>query len=159
MGSCQAATVAEFREFLFSILKSEAARLGVVFTESALPSVSFRCLIEETARTNPDGKCVVFIDEYDKPLLGHLGKPDVNDIRDELKAFYSVIKTCEGLQRFAFMTGVSKFSKVSVFSDLNNLNEFSMDARVATLYGDFCNKDHKERKGFVNVASFAAHKI
>ena len=59
MGSCQAATVAEFREFLFSILKSEAARLGVVFTESALPSVSFRCLIEETARTNPDGKCVV----------------------------------------------------------------------------------------------------
>lgn len=135
MGSCQAATVAEFREFLFSILKSEAARLGVVFTESALPSVSFRCLIEETARTNPDGKCVVFIDEYDKPLLWHLGKPGVAAIRDELKPFYGVIKYTEGLQRFAFMTGVSKFSKVSVFSDLNNLNEFSMDARVATLFG------------------------
>lgn len=135
MGSCQAATVAEFREFLFSILKSEAARLGVAFTESALPSVSFRCLIEETARTNPDGKCVVFIDEYDKPLLWHLGKPGVAAIRDELKPFYGVIKYTEGLQRFAFMTGVSKFSKVSVFSDLNNLNEFSMDARVATLFG------------------------
>ena len=135
MGSCQAATVAEFREFIFSILKSEAARLGVVFTESALPSVSFRCLIEETARTNPDGKCVVFIDEYDKPLLWHLGKPGVAAIRDELKPFYGVIKYTEGLQRFAFMTGVSKFSKVSVFSDLNNLNEFSMDARVATLFG------------------------
>ena len=64
-----------------------------------------------------------------KPLLGHLGEPDVCEIRDALKEFYSVIKTCEGLQRFAFITGVSKFSKVSIFSDLNNLNEFSLARR------------------------------
>ena len=70
-----------------------------------------------------------------KPLLGHLGKPDVCEIRDALKEFYSVIKTCEGLQRFAFITGVSKVSKVSIFSVLNNLNEFSMGARVGTLFG------------------------
>ena len=135
MGACQAATVAEFREYVSSVLRFEADRLGVAFTESTLPSISFRGLIENAAKMSPEGRCVLLVDEYDKPLLGHLGKPDVNDIRDELKAFYSVIKTCEGLQRFAFMTGVSKFSKVSIFSDLNNLNEFSMDARVATLFG------------------------
>ena len=44
---------------------------------------------------------VLLVDEYDKPLLGHLGKPDVVEIRDALKEFYSVIKTCEGLQRVA----------------------------------------------------------
>ena len=135
MGACQAATVAEFREYVSSVLRFEADRLGVAFTESTLPSISFRGLIENAAKMSPEGRCVLLVDEYDKPLLGHLGKPDVNDIRDELKAFYSVIKTCEGLQRFAFITGVSKFSKVSIFSDLNNLNEFSMDARVATLFG------------------------
>ena len=135
MGACQAATVSEFREYVSSVLRFEADRLGVAFTESTLPSISFRGLIENAAKMSPEGRCVLLVDEYDKPLLGHLGKPDVNDIRDELKAFYSVIKTCEGLQRFAFITGVSKFSKVSIFSDLNNLNEFSMDARVATLFG------------------------
>ena len=49
---------------------------------------------------NPDGKMVLLVDEYDKPLVGHLGKDDVNEIRDALKEFYSVIKTCEGMQRF-----------------------------------------------------------
>ena len=63
--------------------------------------------------------------------------------RDALKQFYSVVKTCEGLQRFALITGVSKFSKVSIFSDLNNLIDITMDARFATILG----YTHEEVKG------------
>ena len=135
MGSCQAATLAEFREFLFQQLRTEADRLGLPLVETTLPSVAFSGLIDAAARSSANGKCVVLVDEYDKPILGHLGKPSVEPIRDELKPFYGVIKYKEGQQRFAFITGVSKFSKVSIFSDLNNLNDLSMDARAATLFG------------------------
>ena len=134
MGSCQAASVADLWRKINTLLESESRRLKTpLHGEDA--SARLRFMIEDLAAGNPDNKMVLLVDEYDKPLLGHLGKSDVNDIRDALKEFYSVIKTCEGLQRFAFITGVSKFSKVSIFSDLNNLNEFSMDARVATLFG------------------------
>ena len=134
MGSCQAASVKDLWRKIDTLLESESRRLKTpLHGEDA--SARFRFMIEDLAASNPDGKMVLLVDEYDKPLLGHLGKEDVNDIRDALKEFYSVIKTCEGYQRFAFITGVSKFSKVSISSDLNNLNEFSMDARVALLFG------------------------
>ena len=135
MGSCPAATVAEFREFLFKLLQSEAVRLGVALQETTLPSVAFRCLIEETARRSPEGRCVVLVDEYDKPLLAHLGQPSVEAIRGELKPFYGVVKYTQEFQRFTFITGVSKFSKVSIFSDLNNLVDLTMDARTSTMLG------------------------
>ena len=134
MGSCQAASVSDLWRKIDTLLESESRRLKVpLHGEDA--SARFRFMIEDLSAANPDKKMVLLVDEYDKPLLGHLGKEDVNDIRDALKEFYSVVKTCEGYQRFAFITGVSKFSKVSIFSDLNNLNEFSMDARVALLFG------------------------
>ena len=147
MGSCQGETLDEVKERIGLMLLKESERLKVPIRGGDDISNQFNLLLTDIANRNvgadgkpdpasgKDGRVVLLVDEYDKPLLGHLGKPDVNDIRDELKAFYSVIKTCEGLQRFAFMTGVSKFSKASIFSDLNNLNEFSMDARVATLFG------------------------
>ena len=135
MSGCQAATVDMLWQKIRVQLLRNAERLGVPLREGLPVSGQFEMLISDLAERSPDGKVVLLVDEYDKPLLGRLGKPDVNDVRDALKEFYSVIKTSEGLQRFAFMTGVSKFSKVSVFSDLNNLNEFSMDARVATLFG------------------------
>ena len=135
MSTCAADDAQELKGLLRSMLRREAVRLGLPRPEGATPGDAFLQFCTDLAANTKGGKFVLLVDEYDKPLLGHLGKPDVNDIRDELKAFYSVIKTCEGLQRFAFMTGVSKFSKVSIFSDLNNLNEFSMDARVATLFG------------------------
>ena len=135
MSGCQAATVDMLWQKIRVQLLRNAERLGVPLREGLPVSGQFEMLISDLAERSPDGKVVLLVDEYDKPLLGHLGKPEVNDVRNALKEFYSVIKTSEGLQRFAFMTGVSKFSKVSIFSDLNNLNEFSMDARVATLFG------------------------
>ena len=70
---------------------------------------------------------VVLVDEYDKPLLQAIGNDELqNTYRSKLKAFYSVLKTSDAKIRFAFLTGVTKFGKVSVFSDLNNLKDISM---------------------------------
>ena len=134
MGSAQADTVPEFKKRIREILSNECARNGIPYRDDENPATAFERTINDLA-AKAAGRIVLLVDEYDKPLLGHLGTSDVNEFRDALKAFYSVIKTNEGMQRFAFITGVSKFSKVSIFSDLNNLNEFSMDARVATLFG------------------------
>ncbi len=80
-------------------------------------------------------KVVILIDEYDKPLLDNIGKDGVEAIKEKLSNFYSVIKTTEPYQRFVFMTGVSKFTQVSIFSKLNNLTDITMTAQYATMLG------------------------
>ena len=135
MGSMQAPNVAEFRTLLCEHLRRRSIELGVGELTGDIPSVLFTNLIDALAAKSPDGQMVLLVDEYDKPLLGHLMKPDVAEFRDALKAFYSVVKTLEARQRFTFLTGVSKFSKVSIFSDLNNLKDWTMHAKAATLFG------------------------
>ena len=79
---------------------------------------------------------VILVDEYDKPLLQAIGNdPLQNEYRSTLKAFYGALKTCDRYIRFAFLTGVTKFGKVSVFSDLNNLTDLSLDKRYSTICG------------------------
>ena len=81
-------------------------------------------------------KVVILVDEYDKPLLQTFGnKPLLDEYRKILKAFYGVEKTMDAYIQLGFFTGVTKFSKVSVFSDLNNLTDISLDLRYATLCG------------------------
>ena len=135
MGSCQADTVELFWDKLKTRLEAEAARNGVDYPVGKNVSDAFSILIERFAAKSATKRMVLLLDEYDKPLLGHLGTPEVTKFKNALKEFYSVVKTQEGFQRFAFMTGVSKFSKVSIFSDLNNLTDITMDARYATLFG------------------------
>ena len=135
MGTMQGDSPEELKRAMVDLVLSEGTRLGVTLDASLDPASVFRNLIWKVAQKGSDGKCVVLIDEYDKPLLNHLGDSDVERYQQILKPFYGVVKYTEGVQRFAFITGVSKFSKVSIFSDLNNLNEFSMDARVAELFG------------------------
>ena len=79
---------------------------------------------------------VVLVDEYDKPLLQALDNDALlEDYRKTLKAFYGVLKSADRYLRFAFLTGVTKFSQVSVFSDLNQLNDISLDYSYATVCG------------------------
>lgn len=79
---------------------------------------------------------VILVDEYDKPLLQSINNKELqDDFRATLKAFYSVLKTQDRYIRFALLTGVTKFGKVSVFSDLNNLTDISMDEGYDTLCG------------------------
>ncbi len=79
---------------------------------------------------------VVLVDEYDKPLLQALGNDSLlDDYRRTLKAFYGVLKSSDRYLRFVFLTGVTKFAQVSVFSDLNQLNDISMKPQYATVCG------------------------
>ncbi len=72
-------------------------------------------------------RVVILIDEYDKPMLQTIGNLELQETyRNTLKAFYGVMKSMDGFIKFAFLTGVTKFGKVSVFSDLNNLEDISM---------------------------------
>ena len=81
-------------------------------------------------------RVVILVDEYDKPMLQSIGNEELqNEYRNTLKAFYSVMKTQDRYIRFGFLTGVTKFGKVSVFSDLNNLIDLSMDRQFQTLCG------------------------
>ena len=76
------------------------------------------------------------MDEYDKPLLQSFDNEKLQEeYRLMLKAFYGVLKSADRYLRFVFLTGVTKFSQVSVFSDLNQLNDISMDWQFATLCG------------------------
>ena len=78
----------------------------------------------------------VLIDEYDKPILDALEVPDIARAnRDFLRGLYSVVKDCDAYIRFTFITGVSKFSKVSLFSGLNNLTDITLDPRYSALCG------------------------
>ncbi len=90
------------------------------------------------SRANEQAGCgvVVLVDEYDKPLLQTLCNiPLMEKYRQILKAFYGVLKSSDRYLRFVFLTGVTKFAQVSVFSDLNQLNDISMKPQYATVCG------------------------
>ncbi len=90
----------------------------------------------EAAYNKTGRQVVILIDEYDKPLLASIGNEELQDrYRSLLKAFYGNLKSMDKYIKFAFLTGVTKFSKVSVFSDLNNLNDISLDTEYAGICG------------------------
>lgn len=103
-------------------------------------ALRFRGLIER-AYKQAGQRVVILIDEYDKPMLQAIGNEELQkEFRNTMKAFYSVLKTMDGCIQFAFLTGVTKFGKVSVFSDLNNLDDISMRNQ----YIDICGVSEKE---------------
>ena len=120
---------------LHKTLDEQAARHGLTLTERTYDQ-KFRELIRELSSLK--GKVVLLIDEYDKPLIDYLEKdqlPTAFEHQRILKNFYSIIKSADPYLEFLLITGVSKFSKVSVFSDLNNLNDITLNPRHATLVG------------------------
>jgi hypothetical protein len=131
MGSCTGQDRKETELRLCDQLEQNAKTHGMVLKKEGA-SRQFEELILSLAEKN---SIVVLVDEYDKPLLAHLGKEGAKDIQSLLKDFYSVIKTTESVQRFALITGISKFSKVSIFSDLNNLTDLTMHRDAGTLLG------------------------
>ena len=81
-------------------------------------------------------RVVILIDEYDKPLIATLENEELQEqYRSMLKAFYGVIKSSNDYIHLSFLTGVTKFSKVSIFSDLNNLDDISFDEEYSALCG------------------------
>lgn len=131
---------ANFREkdslymVLNDYLTTWESKYGARESEATL-ALRFKGVIARAAEKEECG-VVILIDEYDKPILQTLRAPELQaEHRAQLKAFYSVLKTQDRYIKFAFLTGVTKFGKVSVFSDLNNLTDISMDHRYISICG------------------------
>ena len=98
-------------------------------------ALRFKGIVERASQQSGQ-RVAILVDEYDKPLLQAIGNKELQSAyRNTLKPFYGVLKTMDGYIQFAMLTGVTKFGKVSVFSDLNNLIDISMDARYVALCG------------------------
>ena len=111
-----------------------AAPLPVGLPEGDLAG-NFSDLIAQ-AHQKAGQRAVVLIDEYDKPILDNISdSPAALEMREGLKNLYSVLKGSDEHLKFVFLTGVSKFSKVSLFSGLNNLKDITLDARYSALCG------------------------
>lgn len=126
----------------------------------------FGQLLEKMSR---EQKVVILIDEYDKPIIEFI-ETDEKEIalanRKILKNFYSVLKGADEHTRFVFITGVSKFSRMSLFSDLNNLNDITIDDNFSTLLGITQNElltyftdriDHLSKKMKIAGKDFLSH--
>ncbi len=124
---------------LFSALERAARGLKINCKKTAYPQDCFSELIFSAYEKY--GKVVILIDEYDKPILDKITKPELaQKMRDALRDFYAVIKDHDAYLRFVFITGVSKFSKVTLFSGLNNLEDISMHPD----YGAICGYTHRD---------------
>ena len=125
----------ELHDKLFNLLGNNQRDLDVVCQEQKYSSFCFAELIEK-AYAKYNQKVVILIDEYDKPILDNIEDTNTAKImREELKNFYSVIKDSDRYLKFVFITGVSKFSRVSLFSGLNNLYDITLTPKYATICG------------------------
>ena len=131
------------KQGLEEILNDTLSRWEVLYGSSPTEAnfeLRFKGIVER-ACLQSGKRVVILVDEYDKPLLQAIDKPELQEeYRSMLKAFYGVLKTQDKYIRFGFLTGVTKFSHVSIFSDLNNLKDISMDCR----YADICGITEKE---------------
>ena len=127
-----AVTPADLKENIKLYLQDVADKYGVTLKDAPYYA-QFGDLIRQLSA---QAQVIVLIDEYDKPLIDHLTNVEkAQQMRDILKGFYSVVKSLERHIRLVFITGVSKFSRVSIFSELNNLSDLTMRPSFATAMG------------------------
>lgn len=139
----------ESKESLDTLLNKQVSLYEDIYGRKAYDSTisqRFDSLIRNACEKTGK-RVVILIDEYDKPMLQAIGNMELQDeYRNTLKAFYGTLKSLDGCIRFALLTGVTKFGKVSVFSDLNHLTDISMDAR----YYDICGITEEELSNYFN---------
>ena len=123
--------VRELPEYLMAKVQ-RAAQEHSVPLQGSTPALCFGSLIDGLSKK---GQVVILVDEYDKPILNNITHPRAKELLQILKGFYSVLKDRNEQERLLFVTGVSKFCHVSLFSDLNNLTDITMDARFAAMLG------------------------
>ena len=133
---------------LFDILDTNQQELNIKCKRPDVFDSCFAELIKKTCEKYKKG-VVILIDEYDKAILDNLDQMDVAGENGEIiKSFYSVMKDCDKYIRFVFLTGVTKFSKTSIFSGLNNITDVSLVPK----YGKICGYTHEDLQ-----TSFAGH--
>ncbi len=136
-----------------SFLLSEKEKLFGIESQSSLCNTRLLNLIQ-TAYQQTGKQVVLLIDEYDAPLLDVVHEEkNLTQLRQVMRNFYSPIKDADPYLRFVFITGITKFSQVSIFSELNNINNISMQPEYAGLCG--ITKDEVENQLQVDIASLA----
>ncbi|MBR5950884.1 MAG: AAA family ATPase [Actinomycetaceae bacterium] len=134
LGGKQYQTPDDLKEHLHLRLQEWEQLYGANEAEKAVES-RFRGIIQRACKRTGQ-QVVILVDEYDKPLLESAGNEALQEhYRATLRAFYFNLKSCDASIKFALLTGVTKFSKLSVFSDLNNLNDISMQREYGAICG------------------------
>ena len=143
---------------LANVLNAQIERWHVQFgieKKNKIAHLDFAYIIEALYEKF-NQKVVILIDEYDKPLIATLENERLQEqYRTTLKAFYSVIKSSNDYIHLSFLTGVTKFSKISIFSDLNNLFDISFDEEYSTLCGI---TEEELKSNFLNEIEMLANK-
>ncbi|MEN8123145.1 MAG: ATP-binding protein, partial [Bacteroidota bacterium] len=133
LGSGTGSSIRELNSSINFSLKIIAKKYNVTINEKEIAERLKELIINLFEKYNKP--VVVLVDEYDKPILDNLTKPVVEEIREKLSNFYSVLKDTSEYLKFVFLTGVSKFSKTSIFSKLNNITDISLVPKYADICG------------------------
>ncbi|MEZ4869080.1 MAG: AAA family ATPase [Caldilineaceae bacterium] len=127
-------SASQLKEGIQLLLVEIAEQNGLTLTGNSYQH-AFRNLVYQLADVH-DGKVVLLIDEYDKPITDNLDNlAEAQQIRDTLRALYGVVKALDRYWRFVFITGISRFSRVGVFSAMNNLDDLTVSIRAANMLG------------------------
>jgi hypothetical protein len=119
---------------ILDILQENAEHLGVSYESTDIPGKLGTLIRKAMAKYGE--RAVVLVDEYDKPILDNIDNPPIAaEMREGLKNLYSVLKQQDANIQFVFMTGVTKFSKVSLFSGVNQLTDITIDTRYSSICG------------------------
>ncbi len=128
-------TAEELRQALMFIMKPLRSIYGHD-SEEATPGQCLTGLISRASRQSENGQAVVVIDEYDAPLLDVLHKEEqLPQFRKVMQEFYQPLKACEAMIKFCFITGITKFSQLSIFSTINNLKDITMLPQFSAICG------------------------
>jgi hypothetical protein len=140
--------VAKVDDYFKWVLEEAERDLGIQFNKNQSAIACFRELIWK-AYEKYNQRVVILVDEYDKPILDNITDTEkARAIRDQLKEFYTVIKSNDASIQFVFITGVSKFAKMNLFSGLNNLRDITLSAD----FGNICGYIHSDLE-----TTFKAH--
>ncbi len=123
----------ELESGLLAILDRMAQAHNIDLAPDTPLSIRLQDLLNELGKQN---QVVVLVDEYDKPIIEHVSDPDTAEkCRDVLRSFFGVLKASDDAVRLVMITGITRFARVSIFSEMNNLQDISQDRQFAALLG------------------------
>ncbi|MDR3223797.1 MAG: ATP-binding protein [Methanobrevibacter sp.] len=145
MNNLLSSSLEELKEDILLMVENIAKKNNIELSERGSYVLKFNELIEGLSKLSSTNEIVVLIDEYDAPITDNITNTKVADEnREILQNFYNVLKNAEKYIKFVFVTGISKFTKTSVFSKFNNLTELSLHDEYSTI----CGITHEELKKY-----------